>query len=241
MPLTEEDIKVLQEKVLKPIEDKLTAANQKIADFEAQFPSMSKKHAGEATAEAKRLIEELAGRIPKPEDKKPTKPDEIAELNKKIEALTQANVKSEQDKELETRKAEVASALASSKVKIVKGLERYAHADLMKLVDRDGEGKLVMKFKDKIAGIEVDTNLDTEKGIERFLKSNPVFAQADVKGGSGAGGGNSFADGVKPTNAQLMANAALLAEWINKDPEHVQAEQNKAVAELEATRGKRQR
>lgn len=237
MPISEEDIKVLQEKLFKPLEEKLAASEKKIADFETQFPSMSKKHAADAETSAKKLIEEWANKLPKPEEKNTSKPDEMDALRKQIEALTQANVKAQEEKETETRKAEVARAM--SKFKIVKGLEDYAQADLLKIVDRDSSGKLVLKFKDNIAGTEVDRQLDIEKGVERFLKEKTVFVQADVKGGVGAGSGNSFSGGVKPTHQQLMQNPKLHAEWLQTDPEHVQAEANKAIAELDASRAKR--
>lgn len=235
--MTIEELAASLDTKLNGFKTELEKVSTRVQTFETQFPGMSKSHAAEAKKDLEKMLADLEGKLVKPKDEgKEKKPNEVEELQKKIDALIQENAKSREEKESETRKAEIARVLA--KHKIVKGLEDYAHGDLLKLVTRDEKGNLVLTFKDKIGGIEVDAPLGIEDGVKRFLKEKPVFQQSDVSGGgSGASGGNSFPDGVKPTWAQLKANATLLREWSEKDPQYVNAAQTESLAKLTATKG----
>lgn len=219
--------------------DGITNQQKQISDEIARLPGMSKAHAAEFSKETAKLIADLEAKLIKPTEKPKDSPDE---KNKALQAQLDAIQKEMTLTKENAARAEKHSAIATElgKYKLCNG----ALEDVMKALDgqiikgENGYGAKVTEIL-PLSGQKTEKEVTLAEAVKNFLDTKPFYKLGDAKGGVGAGGGNSFEGGAKPTHAQLMKNAKLLSEWQTKDPEHVRAESDKAIAGMEAQRGKR--
>lgn len=232
MPLDENDLKVIEEKISKA-QAPVTELATKFEQLNKDLPGLTARKVQEAT---KPILDSLEALKPKPTETK--QPDDKGNADKetkeRLKALEEENARWKQEKEDAKVEAEIERALSQHPV--VQDAADLTRNYFRGQVKKGEDGSFYINSKKKIGDKEFDDPVPISEGVKRYLEARPALRAAAVKGGSGAGGsaggnkgGASAFDGIQ-TFGELLKNPAKAHAAYAEDPERYRKMQVESLA-----------